>query len=89
MSNPSDFIIIMIMMIMNPVKFSFNMSCLYRAVKTLHLDFKNRPINAVQRYNRCSDNHKEFANTLCWQDVEFFVVKLGGTSSNHWNLNSR
>jgi len=74
---------------MNTLKFSFNMNCLYRAVNTLHLDYKNRSINAAQRYNRCSDNHKEFANALCWQDVEFFVVKLGGTSINHWDLNGR
>jgi hypothetical protein len=89
MSNPSNFIIIMIMLMMNPLKFSFNVNCLYRAVNALHPDYRNRSINAVQRYNRCSNNHKEFANTLYLQDVEFFVVKLGGTSSNYWNLNGR
>jgi len=32
-------------------------------VNTLHLDYKNQSVNVVQRYNRCSDKHTEFANT--------------------------
>ena len=32
----------------------------------------------------CSQIHTEHINTLCGQDVEFVIVNLGGTYSDHW-----
>ena len=32
----------------------------------------------------CSEIHTEHIKTLCEQNVEFVVVKPGGTYSNHW-----
>jgi hypothetical protein len=34
----------------------------------------------------CSQIHTKHTNTLCRQNVELLVVKLGGTYSNHWAL---
>jgi len=31
----------------------------------------------------CSQIHTEHITTLCGQNVEFFVVKTGGTYNNH------
>jgi len=36
----------------------------------------------------CSEIHTKHINALCWQNVEFVNVKLGGTYSDHWALNS-
>ena len=35
----------------------------------------------------CSQIHTKHINTLCEQNVEFVVVKLGGIYSNHRALN--
>jgi hypothetical protein len=34
----------------------------------------------------CSEIHTKHINTLCGQNVEFVIVKPGGTYSNHWAL---
>jgi len=34
----------------------------------------------------CSEIHAEHINTVCGQNVEFLIVKPGGTYSNHWAL---
>ena len=36
----------------------------------------------------CSQIHTKHINTLCGQKVEMLRVKLGGTYSDHWALNS-
>jgi hypothetical protein len=36
----------------------------------------------------CSEIHTKHINTLCGQNVELLSVKLGGTYSNHWALDS-
>ena len=33
-----------------------------------------------------SEIHTKHINTLCGQNVELLLVKLGGTYSNHWAL---
>jgi hypothetical protein len=34
----------------------------------------------------CSEIHTKHINTLCGQNVEFFIVKPEGTYSNRWAL---
>jgi RecB family endonuclease NucS len=34
----------------------------------------------------CSQIHTKYKNTVCGQNVEFVIVKPGGTYSNHWDL---
>jgi len=34
----------------------------------------------------CSQIHTKYINTLCGQNVEFVIVKPGGTYSDHWAL---
>jgi hypothetical protein len=36
----------------------------------------------------CSEIHTKRINTLCGQNVEILNVKLCGTYSDHWALNS-
>jgi len=33
-----------------------------------------------------SEIHTKHINTLCGQNVEFFILKRGGTYSDHWAL---
>ena len=35
----------------------------------------------------CSEIHTKHIDTACWQHVEFFHVKLGGTYSGYWVFN--
>jgi hypothetical protein len=37
----------------------------------------------------CSEIHTKHINTLCGQNVEFVIVKPGGTYNNHWALKER
>ena len=34
----------------------------------------------------CSEIHTQHINTVCGQNVEFVILKPGGTRSNHWAL---
>ena len=34
----------------------------------------------------CSQMHTKHTNTLCGQNVEFFIVNHGGAYNNHWPL---
>ena len=34
----------------------------------------------------CSEIHTKHINTLCWQNVEFVIVKPDGKDSNQWVL---
>jgi hypothetical protein len=49
-------------------------------IKTSHL-IRYREITGL-----CSDNHAKHINTICWQNVEFLIVKTGVILSNHWTL---
>jgi hypothetical protein len=51
--------------------------------------FHNRKINWLMLFKKItvySENHTKLMNTLCGQNVEFLVIKTGGTHSYHWAL---
>jgi hypothetical protein len=51
----------------------------YLTGNTLHLRYKDQPVNTVYY-----ENHTENTNTLCGQTAEFLCVKADGIYSNRW-----
>jgi hypothetical protein len=49
--------------------------------------FKKTPVklNGVNRNNNCSENHRDYVNTLCRQNVEYLSVKLEGAQIKHFS----
>jgi hypothetical protein len=37
----------------------------------------------------CSEIHTKHINTLCERNVDFLIVKLGSTYSDHWDFQAQ
>ena len=59
--------------------------CLYRAVSTLCLGYKNQSMYSGI-ITVCSENHIKHINTLCGLNGELFEVKYGEKYGNDWAL---